>query len=78
VLFECVAMRRSYGRSRGGRRRSKVVLGTLGFLASAPEPFCAACRRTRIEAEKEKMRRYLFSHVETQLRDLLERCKGHP
>lgn len=47
-----------------------TVAGTVGIIASVTEPFCADCRRTRITAEG-KVRSCLFSHEETDLRDLL-------
>jgi cyclic pyranopterin phosphate synthase len=46
------------------------VLGTVGIIASVTEPFCADCKRTRITAEG-KVMSCLFSHEETDLRDLL-------
>ncbi|WP_336716428.1 GTP 3',8-cyclase MoaA [Arthrobacter sp. USHLN218] len=54
------------------RRRSEpgAVLGTLGIIASVTEPFCADCRRTRVTAEG-SVRSCLFSHEETDLRNLL-------
>jgi cyclic pyranopterin phosphate synthase len=45
-------------------------LGTVGIIASVTEPFCADCKRTRITAEG-KVMSCLFSHEETDLRDLL-------
>ncbi|MCW2133573.1 GTP 3',8-cyclase MoaA [Arthrobacter sp. VKM Ac-2550] len=59
------------------RRRSApdVVVGTVGIIASVTEPFCADCRRTRITAEG-KVRSCLFSHEETDLRDLLRSGAG--
>ncbi|WP_407079967.1 GTP 3',8-cyclase MoaA [Arthrobacter zhaoxinii] len=47
-----------------------TVVGTVGIIASVTEPFCAECVRTRITAEG-KVRSCLFSHEETDLRDLL-------
>jgi cyclic pyranopterin phosphate synthase len=54
------------------RRRSApaVVAGTVGVIASVTEPFCADCSRTRVTAEG-KVRSCLFSHEETDLRELL-------
>jgi cyclic pyranopterin phosphate synthase len=59
------------------RRRSApgVVVGTVGIIASVTEPFCADCRRTRITAEG-KVLSCLFSHEETDLRDLLRSGAG--
>lgn len=45
-------------------------LGTVGIIASATEPFCAACTRTRITAEG-KVMSCLFSSEEHDLRDVL-------
>src|SRR5690625_4852706 len=45
-------------------------LGTVGIIASATEPFCADCTRTRITAEGRVMS-CLFSRDEHDLRDLL-------
>lgn len=47
-----------------------IVVGTVGVIASVTEPFCADCRRTRVTAEG-KIMSCLFSHEETDLRDLL-------
>ena len=54
------------------RRRTApgTVAGTVGIIASVTEPFCADCRRTRITAEG-SVRSCLFSHEETDLRQLL-------
>ncbi|MBP3044113.1 GTP 3',8-cyclase MoaA [Arthrobacter jiangjiafuii] len=54
------------------RRRAEpeTVAGTVGIIASVTEPFCADCRRTRITAEG-SVRSCLFSHEETDLRELL-------
>ena len=58
------------------RRNSREeVIGTVGIIASVTEPFCADCRRTRITAEG-KVRSCLFSHEETDLRDLLRSGAG--
>jgi cyclic pyranopterin phosphate synthase len=46
------------------------VLGIVGIIASVTEPFCADCKRTRITAEG-KVMSCLFSHEETDLRDLM-------
>ena len=45
-------------------------LGTVGIIASATEPFCSDCTRTRITAEGRVMS-CLFSRDEHDLRDLL-------
>jgi len=59
------------------RRRNspEEIIGTVGIIASVTEPFCADCRRTRITAEG-KVRSCLFSHEETDLRDLLRSGAG--
>lgn len=49
---------------------SDSPLGTVGIIASATEPFCADCTRTRITAEGRVMS-CLFSRDEHDLRDLL-------
>jgi cyclic pyranopterin phosphate synthase len=49
---------------------SDDVLGIVGIIASVTEPFCADCKRTRITAEG-KVMSCLFSHEETDLRDLM-------
>jgi cyclic pyranopterin phosphate synthase len=46
------------------------LVGTVGIIASVTEPFCADCRRTRLTAEG-SVRSCLFSHTETNLRDVL-------
>lgn len=52
-----------------------TVAGTVGIIASVTEPFCADCRRTRITAEG-RVRSCLFSHDETDLRDLMRTGAG--
>lgn len=51
-------------------RCSREPLGTVGIIASATEPFCADCTRTRITAEGRVMS-CLFSRDEQDLRSLL-------
>jgi cyclic pyranopterin phosphate synthase len=52
------------------REAPDTVVGSVGIIASVTEPFCADCRRTRITAEG-KVMSCLFSHEETDLRELL-------
>jgi cyclic pyranopterin phosphate synthase len=49
---------------------ARPLVGTVGIIASVTEPFCADCRRTRLTAEG-SVRSCLFSHTETNLRDVL-------
>lgn len=51
-------------------RAGRAVVGRVGIIASVTEPFCAACTRTRITADG-RVRSCLFSHEETDLRELL-------
>ncbi|MCH2210893.1 MAG: GTP 3',8-cyclase MoaA [Fuerstiella sp.] len=44
--------------------------GTIGLIASVSRPFCAGCNRFRLTADG-KLRNCLFSHEETDIRDLL-------
>ncbi|GAA4671619.1 GTP 3',8-cyclase MoaA [Frondihabitans cladoniiphilus] len=53
-----------------GRGEEATLSGTIGIIASVTEPFCDDCRRTRMTAEG-SIRSCLFSHDETNLRDLL-------
>ncbi len=44
--------------------------GRIGMIASVSQPFCSTCNRFRVTADG-KLRNCLFSHEETDIRDLL-------
>lgn len=45
-------------------------VGRIGLIASVSQPFCSTCNRFRITADG-KLRNCLFSHEESDIRDLL-------
>lgn len=49
--------------------------GKIGFISSVSRPFCANCNRFRLTAEG-KIRNCLFSHSETDIRELLRGNAG--
>ncbi|NKX56857.1 GTP 3',8-cyclase MoaA [Arthrobacter mobilis] len=62
-------------RRQAGGVPEHTVAGTVGIIASVTEPFCGDCRRTRITAEG-RVRSCLFSHEETDLRELMRTGAG--
>ncbi len=60
----------SNDRAPANRYRFRDGRGTIGLIASVSRPFCHSCNRFRLTADG-KLRNCLFSHDETDVRDLL-------
>ena len=60
----------SDSRAPATRYRFRDGRGTVGLIASVSRPFCHSCNRFRLTADG-RLRNCLFSHDETDVRDLL-------